>query len=311
MRIRDYSRRDKFVESALRYANENVHGYDQSKRWGPDYDCSSLVYTCAYEAGYNVNTQDPRYTGTIRRDFTSVGFTCCAFDGNLYDLDPGDILLNELNHVAIALGNGMLVEASGNEFGGITGGIAGDQTGNEIHVGNVYNYPWQYVLTCPEDYVEIPDPVVNPSRRGTIYEYHGGDNQKFGIIHNEDGSVSLIDMQYKLALDVNGNIGVGTPVNFVQYNGSDWQKWYIVQMPNTTNPDSVAPHVIISKLDPNFVLDADSTYGGANTTKLQTWPNASATNRNQSWYIEDNLDGTWTIRSVSWPKQVIDVGVLC
>lgn len=307
MQIRDYARRDRFVEAALRIANDDSHGYDQTNRWGPDYDCSSLVYTAAYEAGYNVNRNNPRYTGTIRNDFTAVGFACMSFDGNLYDLDPGDILLNEANHVAIALGNGMLVEASINEYGGVTGGRPGDQTGNEIHVGRVYNYPWQYVLVPPADYVDIPDfPTIN--HRGTIYEYHGGDNQKFGIIHHGDGTISIIDKQYKLALDVNGDIGVGTPVNFVGYNGSDWQKWYLAQMPNTSDPDNVAPFVLLSKLDPNFVLDADDTYEGKNMTKLQTWPNLSATNRNQSWYIEDDLNGYWTIRSVKWPKQVIDVG---
>lgn len=35
------------VESAISWAiaiaNDNSHGYSQSSRWGPDYDCSSFV----------------------------------------------------------------------------------------------------------------------------------------------------------------------------------------------------------------------------------------------------------------------------
>ena len=30
-------------------AYDDAHGYDQGSRWGPDYDCSSLVIT-AYRA---------------------------------------------------------------------------------------------------------------------------------------------------------------------------------------------------------------------------------------------------------------------
>ena len=34
---------DKAVTWAVGIANDNSHGYDQADRWGPDYDCSSLV----------------------------------------------------------------------------------------------------------------------------------------------------------------------------------------------------------------------------------------------------------------------------
>lgn len=51
------SRREGFVDLALRYADDDSHGYSQkppSGRWGPDYDCSSLLYSLANEAGYPV-----------------------------------------------------------------------------------------------------------------------------------------------------------------------------------------------------------------------------------------------------------------
>ena len=34
---------EKAVTWALAIANDNTHGYDQQYRWGPDYDCSSLI----------------------------------------------------------------------------------------------------------------------------------------------------------------------------------------------------------------------------------------------------------------------------
>lgn len=49
----------------------------------------------------------------------------------------------------MSIGNGQLVAASQNEFGGITGGQTGDQTGKEIHVHGYYNFPWKYVLRYP------------------------------------------------------------------------------------------------------------------------------------------------------------------
>ena len=145
------SKIDKFVAKAIEIANNSKHGYDQTNRWGPDFDCSSLAYECAHYAGYNVPTSGTRYTGTILNDFTKIGWRADKFDGNLFDLDKGDILLNVINHVAIYIGDGKLVEASGNEFGGITGGKTGDQTGGEIAIRNVYNYPWDYVLTAPSE----------------------------------------------------------------------------------------------------------------------------------------------------------------
>ena len=35
--------KDKAVQWVIGVAEDNSHGYDQSSRWGPDYDCSSFV----------------------------------------------------------------------------------------------------------------------------------------------------------------------------------------------------------------------------------------------------------------------------
>lgn len=305
-KIRDYTRRDRMIEFAVNTANDPAHGYDQRFRWNEygDYDCSSLVYSAAIYAGYNIPTSGTRYTGTMLQHFGAAGFAALRFDGNLNDLEAGDILLNTSNHTALCIGGGRLVEASINEKGGVTGGQPGDQA-DEIHTRTLYNYPWNWVLVPPVDEIEIHDGKT--SRRGTLWTYHGDTNQRMAIVHNADGTVTLIDSKYGLALDVNGNPGIGTPVNFVEYNGSDWQKWYVAQMPNTSNPDTVAPHVFLSKLDPNLVLDADAGNGNPGT-QLQLWQNLSASNRNQSWYVEDTLNGYWIVRSVLWPNMVIDAG---
>lgn len=307
MKVRDYTRRDKMVSFCIETANDPVHGYDQRYRWNEygDYDCSSLMYTAATVAGYPINQNNPRYTGTMLRDFTAAGFSAVRFDGRLDDIEAGDILLNTSSHTGLCIGNHKMVEAGINEKGGVTGGTPGDQA-NEIRIRNLYSYPWDFVLCPPIDMIDIPD--TKQSRAGTLWTYHGDTNQRLAIIHNSDGTVTLVDSKYGLALDVNGNPGIGTPVNFVEYNGSDWQKWYIAAMPNTSNPDSVAPHVLLSKLDPNLVLDADLGGNGNNGTRLQLWQNLSASNRNQCWYIEDSLAGNWVIRSVMWSNLVIDAG---
>ena len=51
---------------------------------------------------------------------------------NNLQLQCGDILLNIRYQTAIYLGNGLLVHASGNEYGEAIGGEPGDQTGSEI-----------------------------------------------------------------------------------------------------------------------------------------------------------------------------------
>lgn len=144
------SKIEKMVKHAKDIAADDSHGYSQARRWGPDYDCSSLMYECARFAGYDVPTSGTRYTGTMVSHFKQAGFTCLKFDGNLNDLDPGDILLNTREHTEMYIGNGKLVGAHIAETGGVDG-KTGDQTGNEISICNVYNYPWEYVLVPPRE----------------------------------------------------------------------------------------------------------------------------------------------------------------
>lgn len=140
------------VEWAIGIANDDSHGYDQTHRDGPDYDCSSLLCWAYYNAGLNTRPGYTPATGTMRSVFLSAGFQDVTSQVNLSSgsgLVRGDVLLVPGSHTEMYIGNGQLVGASINEFGDVTGGQTGDQTGDEIHVHGYYNYPWEYVLRYP------------------------------------------------------------------------------------------------------------------------------------------------------------------
>lgn len=132
----------KAVEWATDVASSPIHGYDQNLRWGPDYDCSSFIITAYEKAGVPVKSAGATYTGNMRTVFENCGFK----EVDKSNLKPGDVLLNERNHVAMYIGNGKVVQARLNELGKTTGGKTGDQTGGEICVSNYYDYPWDCVL---------------------------------------------------------------------------------------------------------------------------------------------------------------------
>ena len=103
-------------------------GYSQSDRWnfnpsGGNCDCSSLVIHCLREAGFD--TGSATYTGNLSGELTKRGWTRLPANGNP---QPGDILLNDVHHVAVYLGGGKLAQASISERG-TAYGKAGDQTG--------------------------------------------------------------------------------------------------------------------------------------------------------------------------------------
>ena len=146
---------DRAVEWAIQIANDPSHGYSQEQniRWGnPDYDCSSFVISAYKHAGLPLTST---YTGDMRSDFLNHGFAI-PINVNLTTgegLKKGDVLLNERKHTALCIGDGRIVHAAGNEFGGATGGQPGDQTGREIYIGWYYlpPYGWDYVLRYVRD----------------------------------------------------------------------------------------------------------------------------------------------------------------
>lgn len=159
------------IELAIRqmeaWAADNSHGYDQSSRWGPDYDCSSAVISAWELADVPVRTSGATYTGNMRGVFLRSGFEDVTGSINLATgagLQRGDVLLNVRHHTAMYCGGGMEVEASINESGDVTGGHTGDQTGREFLVRSYRNYPWDCVLRYTGDSTsDAPDELTKPT----------------------------------------------------------------------------------------------------------------------------------------------------
>lgn len=135
----------KFIDRMYYWCVVVSLGYDQSNRLdfrhGGETDCSALVLHALREAGFD--TGQATYTGNMRSNLTSRGWKVVANNGNP---QAGDILLNDVNHVAVYIGNGKLAQASIDERGKISGGKGGDKTGRETNVSNYYNYPWNCYL---------------------------------------------------------------------------------------------------------------------------------------------------------------------
>lgn len=220
--------REKAVDTAIRIAKDDSHGYSQINRQGPDYDCSSLVLYCYSSAGANIN--GATYTGNMESCLVRAGWQSLS-PGVV--LQAGDILLNRLHHTAIYIGNNQIVEAFGDELGGIGNGArTGDQTGREIRITSYYRYSagWDCVLRLPDN-KEEETPAVKPIEefgicripvisRGDVspatcaaqaaLNYHG-----YGYI-NPDGvfglatQTAVINFQRKNSLQQDGVIGPAT-----------------------------------------------------------------------------------------------------
>ena len=141
------------ISWAVGIANDDSHGYDQTNRWGPDYDCSSLVIQAFENAGCPVKSAGASYTGNMVSVFSNLGFIDVTSQVNFSNgsgLIAGDVLWVD-GHTEIFIGNGQVCGARINENGTTTGGQTGDQTGREIRVGAYYNYPWTIVLRLPSN----------------------------------------------------------------------------------------------------------------------------------------------------------------
>ena len=170
---------DKAVDWAVKIARDDSHGYDQASRFGPDYDCSSLTITAFKQAGVPLTCT---YTGNMRSDMLAHGFKDVTASVNLKTgagLQKGDVLLHEVKHTALYIGNGQIVNAGGNEFGKATGGKTGDQTGREIGIIGYYNFPWEYVLRYVAENINVPGKEDEP------YE-DAVENEDFYIVKQYD-----------------------------------------------------------------------------------------------------------------------------
>lgn len=147
-------------------ANDPSHGYSQTSRYGPDYDCSSLIITAFKKFGVPLSCYN---TFTMKDDMVANGFKLVTFDENSGSgLQAGDILLNEDHHTAIYAGNGQIIEANINELGTVSGGQPGDQTGREIWIRSYYRFSkgWDCALRYVEGPQNSDDIPVYPVIKG-------------------------------------------------------------------------------------------------------------------------------------------------
>ena len=154
------TRIEKAVQWAISIAENNSHGYSQTNRYGPDYDCSSLVISAFEWAGIPVGGAN--YTGNMYKCFFLNGWKDVTKEIDLASgegLIRGDVLLNHTDHTCLYIGNGKVVNARCD-----TDGRKGDSHGDEIRVQSYWNYPWDCVLRYPEQTGSEPidDPIYEP-----------------------------------------------------------------------------------------------------------------------------------------------------
>ena len=129
-------------------AIDQSHGYSQINRWGPDFDCSSLIIYCYIKAGLPIDKNKVYYTGNLDK-LKDYGFVDVTNKVNLNTGEGilrGDILYYHISgtngHTAMYCGNGKIVHARGQSYGSPA---TGDQ-GTEIAITDYYRGQWQHVL---------------------------------------------------------------------------------------------------------------------------------------------------------------------
>ena len=178
----------KFIERMDYYCRIVSVGYDWGRRWnvwdGGDTDCSALTITCLKEAGFD--TCDASYTGNLSSNLTARGWDRLA--PNISDARPGDILLNDANHVAVVLwGNGWgatIGQASIGETGDVYGNQPGDQTGWETNETAIYDYPWSCILRWSGDSDYDDESEEDDMRPADVWEYNWEGSAPGGNMYN-------------------------------------------------------------------------------------------------------------------------------
>lgn len=218
------SRIEQAVAWAISIAKDPKHGYSQKNRWGPDYDCSSLVIAALEQAGIPAKSKGAANTFTMPGPLTSCGFRNVISEVNLAKgtgLRRGDILWSA-HHTGFYIGNGQMVHASIDENGTIVGAKQGDQTGKEICVRSYYNKPWEAVYRLTEEgvsatMVTVQMPMIRKGNKGsgvwTLQTLLNAKGFDCGVIDSDFGSRTehaVKNFQSVRGLEVDGIVGCDT-----------------------------------------------------------------------------------------------------
>lgn len=209
------------VDAAVAWARgialDDSHGYSQAARYGPDYDCSSLVIAAFRQAGVPVG--DAVTTYNMRSEFLRSGWrdvTASVSLGSGAGLIAGDVLLNDSAHTCLCIGGGQVVNARTSDGHPETG----DQTGNEIRLQGYWNFPWNVVLRWPEDGSKGDSPlgstVLRYGSKGravtalqACLNYYGAGLETDGDFGRLTGA-AVLDFQSRSAIEADGIAGPET-----------------------------------------------------------------------------------------------------
>lgn len=109
MKYRSIENMVSFMENI---ASDDTHGYSQARRYGPDFDCSSLVSFALIYGGFNIV-----YSSTTRdllKQLINNGWTTIDTKAAR---KRGDIFLNPDHHVIVCTDDKNIVHASGTKKG--------------------------------------------------------------------------------------------------------------------------------------------------------------------------------------------------
>lgn len=119
--------------------DDDSHGYSQSDRWGPDYDCSSSIIYALRTAGLDTGGASTTYN--MSDELTSRGWERLPVPADAPNgLQRGDIVLNDAQHVEWWLGNAL------GGFHSDYDGRTGDSSGTEANRGAYYDDGWNAIL---------------------------------------------------------------------------------------------------------------------------------------------------------------------
>ena len=232
-------KREDAVEVMRHLVTHDSHGYTQGNRWGNgrketimvngnayqvalgDRDCSSGCIS-AWEA-VGVDCGGATYTGNMRSCMTRTGNF--VWKPMSFIAEPGDMYLNEGNHVAMCLQQvpDQLMEFSISENGTIYG-KEGDQTGRESRIGTYYSYPWDGILHYTGGGASNPSTPAPPTTPSIPKPY-----LVYRVSVDPEGKRWFEEMHDTQCSDGCGDDYAGDGSNPICWIAIDMPGWYQVQ----------------------------------------------------------------------------------